>query len=183
MNKFQNFTIDELLNLTSRPLVKAMDELCDRYDYFFLQTGSCYQLPCNDGHSLQALKMLGEVLLKWKQITKYPGKEELLVGGDDPGPKGALGEPGLYYPDCTLEDLDPNSRDYGTLERTVIEAKQKGAWVVFKRAGEQVGTPSVGSVKRFLYSSEYTVGFVVKELSSFIGGGTKQSAFDRLRDL
>lgn len=69
--KLTNYKFDELLNLSNRSITEQIDELCDRYDYFFLQTDGTYQLPNHDGHTHQSLKMLGELVLKWKEHKKH----------------------------------------------------------------------------------------------------------------
>jgi hypothetical protein len=68
--KFTEHKSDELLNLTNRTLVQALDEISDRYHYFFLQTGNTFKIPNHDGHSNQSLVMLGEIILKWEQLKR-----------------------------------------------------------------------------------------------------------------
>ena len=65
--KMVTYTRTELLNLTHRNIPEALDELCDRFDYFFMNIGDSYTLPVYDGHTNQSLKMLGELLMKWKE--------------------------------------------------------------------------------------------------------------------
>jgi hypothetical protein len=65
--KFSTYTTNELLTLTDRSVPNALDELCDRFDYFFLQADGTYSIPLHDGHTSQSLKMLGELLMKWKE--------------------------------------------------------------------------------------------------------------------
>jgi hypothetical protein len=73
--KSQNYKIDELLKLTNRTVPEALDELCDRYNYFFLRTNGSYELPSYDGHINQTMKMLGELLLKWSEHRAARGIE------------------------------------------------------------------------------------------------------------
>ena len=58
---------EELLHLTHRDIESALNELTDRYQYFFMQVDGSYDLPNPDGHTHQILRLLGEVLIKREQ--------------------------------------------------------------------------------------------------------------------